>query len=107
MHRCSAKKKSIWSWSFTGSAELRDYFGLPAGETFYRVVEPAGTPPAIAQKLAAEVSSILRMPDILAKFKTLGVLPGGGTPEEFLQQLKMDAAIYAKIAKAGNIRVTQ
>lgn len=68
---------------------------------------PAGTPPAIAQKLAAEVSSILRMPDILAKFKTLGVLPGGGTPEEFLQQLKTDAAIYAKIAKAGNIRVTQ
>ena len=53
------------------------------------------------------MSSILRMPDILAKFKTLGVLPGGGTPEEFLQQLKTDAAIYAKIAKAGNIRVTQ
>ena len=68
---------------------------------------PAGTPPAIAQKLAAEVSSILRMPDILAKFKTLGVLPGGGTPELSLQPLMTDAAVYAKMAKAGNIRVAQ
>lgn len=68
---------------------------------------PAGSPPAIAQKLAKEVGNILRMPDVAAKLKTLGVLPGGGTPEEFAQQLKADASIYAKIAKSANIRVTQ
>lgn len=68
---------------------------------------PAGTPPAIAQKLSKEVGNILRMPDVAAKLKTLGVMPGGGTPEEFLQQLKADASIYAKIAKSANIRVTQ
>lgn len=68
---------------------------------------PAGTPPAISQKLATEVANILRMPDVVAKMKTLGVTPGGGTPEEFLQRLKSDGAVYAKIAKAANIRVTQ
>lgn len=68
---------------------------------------PAGTPPAIAQKLAREVGNILRMPDVAAKLKALGVMPGGGTPEEFLQLLKADASIYAKIAKSANIRVTQ
>lgn len=68
---------------------------------------PAGAPPDIARKLATEVSRILRMPDIGKKLKALGVLPGGGTPEAFLRQLKGDTAIYAQIAKAGNIRVTQ
>lgn len=68
---------------------------------------PAGTPPAIVQKFAAEVSNILRMPDVTAKLKALGVTPGGGTPEEFAQQIKIDAPIYADVAKAANIRVTQ
>lgn len=68
---------------------------------------PAGTPPAIGQKLAAEIGNILRMPELLAKFKAMGVSPGGGTPESFQQQLKNDAATYAKIAKSANIRVTQ
>ena len=68
---------------------------------------PAGAPPAVAQKIANEVSNILRMPDVLAKLKTLGVIAGGGTPEEFAQQIKADAPVYAEIAKAANIRLTQ
>lgn len=68
---------------------------------------PIGTPSEISKKLAAEVANILRMPDVVAKMKTLGVTPGGGTSEEFQQRLKADSAVYAKIAKSANIRVTQ
>jgi len=66
---------------------------------------PAGTPPEIAQKFAKEVDNVLRMPDIVAKLKNLGVMPGGGTPEDFARQIKVDAPVYAAVAKAANIRV--
>lgn len=68
---------------------------------------PAGTSPDIARKLAQEVSSILRMPDVVEKLRALGVTPGGGTPEAFAAQIKSDAPIYAEIAKKADIRVTQ
>jgi hypothetical protein len=32
-------------------------------------------------------------------------MPGGGTPEEFAQQIKADAPVYAAVAKAANIRI--
>jgi len=47
------------------------------------------------------------MPDVAGKLKALGVMPGGGTPEDFLQRLKTDSAIYHHIAQSSNIRVTQ
>lgn len=68
---------------------------------------PAGTPSAITQKISKDVNAVLQMPDVLARLKTMGVTPGGGSPEEFSQVIKTDAAIYAEIAKAANIRITQ
>lgn len=67
---------------------------------------PAGTPIAIAQKFANEVSNALRMPDVAAKLKALGVTPGGGTPDEFARQIKADAPVYVEIARSANIRIT-
>lgn len=68
---------------------------------------PAGTPSAIAQKISKDVNAVLQMPDVQARLKAMGVSPGGGTPEEFAQVIKADAAIYADITKAANIRITQ
>lgn len=67
---------------------------------------PAGTPPAIAQKFAHGVSSALRMPDVVAKLKALGVSPGGGTPDDCVRQIKDDAPVYAEIARTASIRIT-
>jgi tripartite-type tricarboxylate transporter receptor subunit TctC len=68
---------------------------------------PAGTPSTIAQKISKDVNAVLQMPDVQARLKAMGVAPGGGTPEEFAQVIKADAAIYADITKAANIRITQ
>ena len=68
---------------------------------------PAGTPSTIAQKISKDVNAVLQMPDVQARLKSMGVTPGGGTPEEFAQVIKTDAAIYADITKAANIRITQ
>lgn len=53
------------------------------------------------------MNAVLQMPDVQARLKSMGVAPGGGMPEEFAQVIKTDAAIYADITKAANIRITQ
>ena len=66
---------------------------------------PAGTSISIARKIATDVEKALALPDVAAKLKAIGVMPDGGSPDEFVQQIKTDAPIYAGIAKAANIRV--
>ncbi len=66
---------------------------------------PAGTPQAVVEKISAEVDRILALPEVKESIDTLGVLPGGGTPQEFAQAIRDDARIYADIIKAANIRL--
>jgi tripartite-type tricarboxylate transporter receptor subunit TctC len=74
---------------------------------WHGMLVPAGTPAPVVDKLAAEVTRILRLPDVAAKIDTLGMLPGGGKPEDFSKAIRADSAIYADIIKAANIRVGQ
>ncbi len=58
---------------------------------------PAGTPPAIVQRLHAEVAEILKQPDNVKKLAELGLEPGGGKPEE------LAALIASEIPRLGNV----
>jgi tripartite-type tricarboxylate transporter receptor subunit TctC len=58
---------------------------------------PAGTPPAIVQRLHAEVVEILKQPENVKKLAELGLEPGGGKPEE------LAALIAAEIPRLGNV----
>jgi len=66
---------------------------------------PAGTPPAVVNKLNTEVVRVLRVPDLIEKFAAQGVEAVGSTPEEFTAYLKGEIAKYAKLVKAANIRI--
>ncbi len=66
---------------------------------------PAGTPEALVSKMSVEVNRILKLPDVRAAIDALGVLPGGGTPQEFADAMKSDAKTYAAVIKAANIRL--
>lgn len=74
---------------------------------WFGVFLPAGTPAPVVQKLSEEVNRILQMPDVTAKIEALGLWVGGGKPEEFGKVVRGDAAIYAKIIKDANIKLTQ
>jgi tripartite-type tricarboxylate transporter receptor subunit TctC len=58
---------------------------------------PAGTPPAIVQRLHAEVAEILKQPENVKKLAELGLEPGGGKPEE------LAALIASEIPRLGNV----
>jgi len=43
---------------------------------------PAKTPPEIVAKLSREANAILKKPDVIDKFRSIGSSPVGGTPDE-------------------------
>jgi tripartite-type tricarboxylate transporter receptor subunit TctC len=68
---------------------------------------PKGTPPAIVKKLEGEFMRIARLPDVIARFKPLGIEPVGNSSEEFANILASDIARWSEVAKAGNIKMEQ
>lgn len=101
----------------TGTARMP---GLPDVPTFqelgyhsfdpygwFALLVPAGTPPAVVNKLSSEVNRILRLPDVTAKIEALGLQVGGGTPDDMAKVLRNDSGIYARIIKDANIKLAQ
>ncbi len=71
------------------------------------IFAPKQTPPAIVRKLEGELMRIIRLPDVVARLKPLGILPVGNSSAEFAQILASDIARWSEVAKAGNIRIEQ
>jgi tripartite-type tricarboxylate transporter receptor subunit TctC len=69
------------------------------------LLAPAGTPPAVLERLHAEVAKIMRMDDIKAKFADLGAEAIGSTPAEFATFLRAEMAKWAEVVKAANIKI--
>jgi tripartite-type tricarboxylate transporter receptor subunit TctC len=73
--------------------------------TWNGLVAPAGTPPAIINRLAADVKLAVSQPELRARLWQLGVDSIGDTPVQFAQTLKSDISIWAEAAKASNLKI--
>ena len=71
------------------------------------IFAPRQTPPAIVRKLEGELMRIVRLPDVVARLKPLGIQPVGNSSAEFAQILTSDIARWSEVARAGNIRMEQ
>ena len=74
-------------------------------EQWYGVVAPAGTPPAIVNKLAAEIKVIVANPEVRERFYSQGIEPVYAGPEEFTGYIKSSVAKYAKVIKTLGLKV--
>ncbi len=63
------------------------------------IVAPAGTPKEVVNKLAREITRILRAPDMTDRLVQMGVDPMGGTPEEFGKLIRAETARFGKAVK--------
>ena len=81
--------------------------GWPAvvGTAWNGVVAPAGTPRAIVDTLAAEISRGLLAADVKERLAASGMEAIGGSPEEFGAFLRAETAKWGKVIKAANIKV--
>jgi tripartite-type tricarboxylate transporter receptor subunit TctC len=75
-------------------------------ESWYALFAPIGTPPAVIQKINAEVNKAIAEKSIQeALFKTATDV-GGGTPEQLGKIARDDAEKYKKIVSEVNIKLT-
>ncbi|MGA0025344.1 MAG: tripartite tricarboxylate transporter substrate binding protein [Burkholderiales bacterium] len=73
-------------------------------EAFQGMVAPAGVPPAILNKLAAEVISIVKSPEVVQRFQRDGAEVVGSTPREFSTFLKTEMQKWSKVIKDAGIK---
>jgi tripartite-type tricarboxylate transporter receptor subunit TctC len=80
--------------------------GVPgfAMTSWWGVLAPAGTPPAIITRLNTELGRILKDADVKKRFATLGVDAATSTPEEFSSLIRSEIGKYAKLLKAVGIQ---
>jgi tripartite-type tricarboxylate transporter receptor subunit TctC len=64
---------------------------------------PAGTPPAVVQKLNEAFNQSLRAPEVSEKLTGLAYDLVGGTPKEFADYVKIEVVKWGRVVKAGNI----
>lgn len=74
--------------------------------TWYGVFAPAGTPPAIVNRLHAELAKAMQAPEVAPKLKDIGVDETvTRTPEEFAAIVRADTARYAKVVKDAGLKI--
>ncbi len=65
---------------------------------------PAGTPPAIIQKLNREFTAALRLPEAQAKLRAIDLEPIPNSPEEFAAMMKADTERWRDTVKASGFK---
>ena len=71
--------------------------------SWYGLCAPTGTPVAILDKVHADLTSVLRTPDMQQRFREMVIDYTPTTREEFGQFMRMEAARWAKVIKDAGI----
>lgn len=81
--------------------------GLPGYEAgvWYGILAPKGTPRDIVMRLNQDIRKVLGDAGIRAFLTKAGIEPDGGTPEALGRYMQSELAKWAKVIKAGNIRI--
>lgn len=70
---------------------------------WYGFAGPAGLPPAVVQRLNAELDKIMKLPDIVESFAKQGAVPGGGTPQQYAEFMRAESARWGEVVQKNNI----
>lgn len=81
--------------------------GLPGftGANWWGMAAPAGTPEPVIRKLREAVQAALREPNVIERYKALGLVVPKESPEQWAAGLKAEAALWSETVKKGGITV--
>jgi tripartite-type tricarboxylate transporter receptor subunit TctC len=68
-------------------------------DAWVAVMAPRRTPPAVVQRINAEVNKILDQPDVKDRLTALGFVPAPDTPEGLAQTIDRDLKKYGELVK--------
>ena len=84
-----------------------DQSGLPGFEEtapWVGMLAPAGTPPAVVERLSEEMRKSIAKPETRDRFKALGAVPIADTPAEFAAFLRKDYERWARVIKVSGVK---
>lgn len=71
--------------------------------TWFGVVAPAGTPPAIVEKINTAIKEALKMPDVQQKFQDQGAEIVGNSPKEMAKFMDDERARWKKVIESAGV----
>ncbi|MBX9761367.1 MAG: tripartite tricarboxylate transporter substrate binding protein [Beijerinckiaceae bacterium] len=74
------------------------------GSGWSALFAPKGTPPAIVEKIAADVAVALKSDDVVARFSGAGMEAVPTTPAQLAARVKKDQESFEAIIKAANVK---
>ena len=72
--------------------------------SWYAIMAPARTDPAVVKALADEVKRIVALPDVKATLEAQGLTPVAMPPAELGAYIKRETAVWAKVIRESNIQ---
>jgi tripartite-type tricarboxylate transporter receptor subunit TctC len=72
--------------------------------SWFAIVAPPRTAPALVAKLSQAMGEILRMPDVVQRLRDLGATPIGGTPAETAAFINVEAERWRKVIIDADIK---
>ncbi|HVE89976.1 MAG TPA: tripartite tricarboxylate transporter substrate-binding protein, partial [Burkholderiaceae bacterium] len=73
--------------------------------SWFGLFAPAGTSRAIVDRIQADVSKALAVPEVRERFVAQGAQPGGTTPDQFAAFIRAESDKWAKVVKISNAKV--
>ena len=83
----------------SGIPELKDY----EQGAWYGFGAPAGTPPPVVERLAAEIEAILALPEIQQKLRAAGLEPAFRGPREMAAMMQAEVQSFRRLTAAAHI----
>jgi tripartite-type tricarboxylate transporter receptor subunit TctC len=72
--------------------------------TWYGFLFPKGTPQAIRDKLYAQLSAVLKNPDVIKRLNDIGAEPGGISPDQFKTFIHAETEKWVALAHKAGIK---
>jgi tripartite-type tricarboxylate transporter receptor subunit TctC len=72
-------------------------------DSWYGILAPVGTPPAIIARMNTEINALLALPDVRDAMEKQGVQPVGGAPEKLDVLLRHELKLWSDVVVRGKI----
>jgi tripartite-type tricarboxylate transporter receptor subunit TctC len=73
--------------------------------TNYTLFAPARTPADIVDKLNRETNAVLKMPEVIEKLASLGIVIVGGTTQQAQARVPTEVNKWADVIRKGNLQL--
>lgn len=81
--------------------------GVPGYEAagWFALLAPAGTPPAIVNRLNTVVNEVLNHPDTRRQFANVGLEPLGSSPDDLAKLMRSETEKWARVIKVSGAKI--